>query len=205
MLKQAKAEGTRGQLSGRDATGRVTIAPPENRAPSFAAQGISKRQASDWQHGHAYRAANIRERHSGPICALSGQKSPQSRCGPTGDEAEPHRQPKWHPTPLRCACNQCSSPRVAQNFEAERKAQEIRVHAERRAGELLKAMPKAKPSGGDRKSAEYQASRESRLEPQPGTLHGLGFFRADRNGRLSRNSCSSAWWKQPISQGGVIR
>jgi|SRR5580692_9895508 hypothetical protein len=62
----------------------------------------------------------------------------------------------------------------AQNFEAERKAQEIRVRAERRAGELLKAMPKAKPSGGDRKSAEFQASRESRLDPQPGTLHALG-------------------------------
>jgi hypothetical protein len=67
--------------------------------------------------------------------------------------------------------------RQAQNFEAERTAQEIRVRAELRAGELLKAMTKVKPSGGDRKSAEYQASRERTLDPQPGSLRSLGISR----------------------------
>lgn len=65
--------------------------------------------------------------------------------------------------------------RQAQNFEAERKAQEVRVRAERRAGELLKQRPVA-PRGGDRKSGEYQRSRESTVDPHgvPGSLRALG-------------------------------
>ncbi|MGF6877389.1 hypothetical protein [Paraburkholderia sp. MM5477-R1] len=43
----------------------------------------------------------------------------------------------------------------AQNFDAERQAQEVRVRAERRAGELLKAMTKAR--GGQ----PYQATGQS--------------------------------------------
>jgi hypothetical protein len=64
------------------------------------------------------------------------------------------------------------------------------------SAQLLKAMPKAKPSGSnqhekkedtstdtthpkplDPKSAEYQASRETTLEPQPDTLHEPGTSR----------------------------
>lgn len=51
--------------------------------------------------------------------------------------------------------------RQAQNFEAERTAQEIRVRAEKQAGRLLGDMPKAK-GGGDRKSTEYHTSSQSR-------------------------------------------
>jgi hypothetical protein len=40
--------------------------------------------------------------------------------------------------------------KVAMNTDAERKAVEIRIRAERRAGELLKATEKAEPTGGDR-------------------------------------------------------
>jgi hypothetical protein len=39
--------------------------------------------------------------------------------------------------------------RQAQNFEAEQTAREIRVRAEKQAGKLLKAQPKAKPSGSN--------------------------------------------------------
>jgi hypothetical protein len=82
MLKQAKAEGTRGQLSGRDATGRVTIAPPENRAPSFAAQGISKRQASDWQHGHAYAQRTFANGIAARFAPSAGKKARSLDAGP---------------------------------------------------------------------------------------------------------------------------
>jgi hypothetical protein len=56
--------------------------------------------------------------------------------------------------------------RQAQNFEAERKAQEVRVRAEKRAGELLKVRTAA-PRGGDRKSDEYQKSHEMTFDPTP--------------------------------------
>ena len=49
MLKQVKAAGTRANLVGRDSSGGAIVAPPEKKEPTLAQQGISKRQASDWQ------------------------------------------------------------------------------------------------------------------------------------------------------------
>ncbi|MBC8722106.1 hypothetical protein F6X37_11025 [Paraburkholderia sp. 31.1] len=49
LLKQAKAEGTRGQLVGRGVIGGANMEPPIKDQPTLADQGVSKRQASDWQ------------------------------------------------------------------------------------------------------------------------------------------------------------
>jgi hypothetical protein len=61
--------------------------------------------------------------------------------------------------------------RQAQNFDAERQALEIRVRAERRAGELLRAMPKAKPPG----SNQYKRQDRSNEMTEAHTLasHGI--------------------------------
>ncbi|WP_152563185.1 hypothetical protein [Caballeronia zhejiangensis] len=49
LLKQTKAEGTRSQLRGRDASGGRIERPPEARAQTLREKGISKDQGSDWQ------------------------------------------------------------------------------------------------------------------------------------------------------------
>ncbi|WP_434110425.1 hypothetical protein [Paraburkholderia caffeinilytica] len=76
--------------------------------------------------------------------------------------------------------------RQANNFEAERTAQEIRVRAAKRIGALLNERP-APAKGGDRKSAEYQRSREVTIDsdPHPETLRALG---------ISKNQSSQ--WQQ---------
>jgi hypothetical protein len=64
--------------------------------------------------------------------------------------------------------------RLAKNVEAEDRCYQIRRRAANKAGELLKAMEKAK-GGGDRKSAEYHRSGKSSGDPSGRkTLHEFG-------------------------------
>ncbi|WP_233867251.1 hypothetical protein [Paraburkholderia adhaesiva] len=70
--------------------------------------------------------------------------------------------------------------RQAQNFEAERKATEIRIRAERQAGELLHRMARATPSGNNQHVRKEDVSRDVTHPPR---LDELG---------ISRNQ-SSRW------------
>ncbi len=73
----------------------------------------------------------------------------------------------------------------AQNFEAERKACEIRIRAERRTGELLLEMGKTgarQAKGGDRKSMSSRTTlireaKEPARKPEPIALKDLGISR----------------------------
>lgn len=66
--------------------------------------------------------------------------------------------------------------RVARDRGPERQASEIRVRAERRAGQLLKDTEKAK-GGGDRKSEQYHQSPAATCDPGPPPLSELGITR----------------------------
>lgn len=67
--------------------------------------------------------------------------------------------------------------RQAQNFEAERKAQEVRVRAERRAGELLTAMPKARGVRMNGRCADGVLRLSSESTAETRTLPELGISR----------------------------
>lgn len=54
----------------------------------------------------------------------------------------------------------------AKNTEAERRACEIRLRAERKAGQLLASLERA-PRGGDHKSEQYQSGGVGRIDPSP--------------------------------------
>jgi hypothetical protein len=62
----------------------------------------------------------------------------------------------------------------AQNYEAERQAAEVRIRAERRAGELLREMKtngERESSGGDRKSSSCDPRM---IQPEKRSLQSLG-------------------------------
>jgi hypothetical protein len=62
MAEMPKAEGTRGQLSGRDASGGIIEIPPESIIPSFAEQGIDKRLAINARRAAALPAEEFEKR-----------------------------------------------------------------------------------------------------------------------------------------------
>jgi hypothetical protein len=61
--------------------------------------------------------------------------------------------------------------RQARNFEAETKAARIRLRAERRAGQLLKEMPKAKGSPGNQYTGPLDRSEGSKTLAEHGISH----------------------------------
>src|ERR1700728_182709 len=67
-------------------------------------------------------------------------------------------------------CTPVCTPQQAQNYEAERKAAEIRIRAERRAGELLKEMK----ANGERSSGSGDQKSESARVTPIRTLSDLG-------------------------------